>query len=157
MPATVEQGDYDNPRHARALIELTQAFAAEQNDSASADGEDLPELLKLEQHGFFLLARQAEDYLGLAICFRLFSTFRRQPIMYIHDLIVAPAGRRQGIATALLQRIEEIAREQGCCKITLEVLERNEGAQSLYAKLGYGDVVLDESTGRTLHWDKKLI
>ena len=50
------------------------------------------------------------------------------------------------------KHITKAAQEQGCSKkITLEVLERNEGAQSLYAKLGYGDVVLDESAGRTLH------
>ena len=72
--------------------------------------------MKIVCHGFFLLARQAEEYLGLAICFRLFSTFRRKPILYIHDLIMAPAGRRQDIDTALLQGIEEITREQGCCK-----------------------------------------
>ncbi|MBF2735397.1 MAG: GNAT family N-acetyltransferase, partial [Betaproteobacteria bacterium AqS2] len=48
------------------------------------------------------------------------------------------------------------AREEGCCKVTLEVLERNAAAQALYAKLGYGDVVPNEALGRTLHWDKKL-
>lgn len=155
MPATVERGDCGDPRHARALVELTREFAAEQGEEAAAPAR-LPALLQRESHGFFLLARRAEEYCGLAICFRLFSTFRCQPIMYIHDLIVARASRRRGVATALLRGVEELARAEDCCRVTLEVLERNEAAQALYAKLGYGDVVPNAALGRTLHWDKKL-
>jgi len=38
----------------------------------------------------------------------------------------------QGISQMMLEKVEEIAKEKGCCKITLEVLSNNEVAKSSY-------------------------
>ena len=52
--------------------------------------------------------------------------------------------------------VEDIARERGCCKITLEVLEGNPVAQGSYRKFGFSDGQLDPAHGRMLFWNKYL-
>ncbi len=39
----------------------------------------------------------------------------------------------------MLQKVREIARQRGCCKITLEVLEGNDVAQAAYRKFGFDE------------------
>ena len=56
----------------------------------------------------------------------------------------------------MLRKVQDIARERGCCKITLEVLEGNEVAQSSYRKFGFSDGQLDPAYGRMLFWNKYL-
>jgi len=56
----------------------------------------------------------------------------------------------------LLTKVEERAREKGCCKITLEVLEGNQVAQNAYKKLGYEDFELDPAMGKALFWQKLI-
>ncbi len=39
----------------------------------------------------------------------------------------------------MLRKVREIARQRGCCKITLEVLEGNDVAQAAYRKFGFDE------------------
>ena len=55
----------------------------------------------------------------------------------IHTLTVTPKFRRQGIATELLQQLEEWASAQGITTFMLEMREGNSEAQPLYEKHGY--------------------
>jgi ribosomal protein S18 acetylase RimI-like enzyme len=52
--------------------------------------------------------------------------------------------------------VENIARQRGCCKLTLEVLQGNRNAQEMYSKLGYVGYQLDAATGAALFWQKGL-
>ncbi|MBA1330674.1 GNAT family acetyltransferase, partial [Candidatus Endoriftia persephone str. Guaymas] len=72
-----------------------------------------------------LLAFIDDEPIGLINAFEGFSTFQCRPLLNIHDIIVIPRFRQQGAARQMLQRLEQIAIERGCCKLTLEVLERN--------------------------------
>ena len=56
----------------------------------------------------------------------------------------------------MLEKVEQIAIERGCCKLTLEVLEGNQAAQNSYQKFGFSAYELDPEMGRALFWDKKL-
>jgi len=93
---------------------------------------------------------------GLAICFEGFSTFACKPLINIHDFAVAPEFRGRGLAKRILNRIEELARQLDCCKITLEVLEGNKTAQAIYSACGFSHYELDAKMGRALFWHKKL-
>ena len=55
-----------------------------------------------------------------------------------------------------MEAAEELARELGCCKLTLEVLEGNAKAQAAYKSLGYAGYELDPAMGKALFWQKKL-
>jgi ribosomal protein S18 acetylase RimI-like enzyme len=56
---------------------------------------------------------------------------------WIHHLAVAPAHRRQGIATRLMRRAEATLRALGCPKINLQVRASNESVVAFYRTLGY--------------------
>lgn len=76
---------------------------------------------------------------GVAVCFRGYSTFKAMPLLNVHDLAVLPEHRGRGVGTALLAGVERRARADGCCKLTLEVLDDNDGARRLYENFGFGD------------------
>ena len=56
----------------------------------------------------------------------------------------------------MLEKVEEIAVDKGCCKLTLEVLSKNIAAQSSYHKFGFDSYELDPETGKALFWQKIL-
>ena len=55
----------------------------------------------------------------------------------VGNIAVFPAFRRQGVATALILRLFEKAREENGEFLSLEVRESNEKAIALYEKLGF--------------------
>lgn len=57
--------------------------------------------------------------------------------VFIKNMIVDPAYRRQGHARRLLARVAQYAREVGVEEVHLEVLCRNEGAMALYESEGF--------------------
>jgi ribosomal protein S18 acetylase RimI-like enzyme len=75
---------------------------------------------------------------GAAIYFLGFSTFYAQPLLNVHDVIVAPRWRRRGIGKALMESIIEKATSLGCCRVTLEVRTDNAVAKYLYRQIGFG-------------------
>ena len=60
----------------------------------------------------------------------------------ILDVVVAPARRREGIARRLLARVTYDGQMLGATSATLEVLDGNEPAQTLYESLGFERVGL---------------
>ncbi|MFQ5634914.1 MAG: GNAT family N-acetyltransferase, partial [Gammaproteobacteria bacterium] len=93
---------------------------------------------------------------GAAVCFFGYSTFKARPLRNIHDLAVLPGQRGRGIGKALLAAVEARARDGGCCKLTLEVLDDNLGARRLYASLGFGDGGPGTGETTTLFMQKPL-
>ena len=80
----------------------------------------------------------------------------RLSLLNIHDITVTPEFRGRGLSKKIMQKVEEIAQEIGCCKITLEVLEGNKVAQALYMSCGFAAYSLDATMGSALFWQKKL-
>ena len=60
--------------------------------------------------------------------------------MHIVIVAVAPARRRQGIATQMIAQVMAHARTQGCGRATLEVRASNLEAQKLYFRHGFAPV-----------------
>jgi GNAT superfamily N-acetyltransferase len=150
--------DCRNKRHAEDIVFLLNVYAADPMGGGAALDENVKEHVVAElariPHAFSVLCYVDNSPAGLANCFRGFSTFKCKPIINIHDFVVAPEFRRQGISQRLLERIEELARETGCYKITLEVLEGNEPAQRAYTRFGFKGYQLDPATGKALFWEK---
>ena len=55
----------------------------------------------------------------------------------LHNIAVVPTYRRHGIASALLDQLEEWAIAKGVTALMLEIREGNAEAQALYEKRGY--------------------
>lgn len=56
---------------------------------------------------------------------------------HINNMAVRPQSRRQGIASALMEALERMAREQKLIFLTLEVRASNAAAIALYTGHGY--------------------
>jgi aminoglycoside 6'-N-acetyltransferase I len=71
----------------------------------------------------------------------------KAPDLYIDNLGIAPAYRRQGLATRLLAEIVRLGRERGCRELWVCTEQDNESACGLYRSLGWRmqmTVVVDE-------------
>jgi diamine N-acetyltransferase len=73
---------------------------------------------------------------GCAIWFLNFSTWEGKPGIYLEDLFVRPAFRRNGIGKALLQHLAVLAVEEGWTRFVWQVLDWNTPAIEFYESLG---------------------
>ena len=143
-----------------AITTLLDAYARDEMGGGRPLSEHVrrnlvPELRK--RHGVHVvLAFAGEEAAGMAICMEGFSTFVCEPLLNVHDLVVHPSRRGQGLAGQLLAEVERIARQRGCCKVTLEVLEGNTSAQAAYRRAGFEGYQLDPVMGRAMFWQKWL-
>lgn len=154
------EADLTNAQHANAVVFLLNSYAS----SPEGGGKPLPDevqenlanALQKRPEAVVVLAFEDEEPVGLVICMEGFSTFSCKPLMNIHDVFVAATFRGQGVSRRLFERVEDIAKARGCCKLTLEVLEGNQVAQAAYSKFGFSGYELDPQMGRALFWEKKL-
>jgi ribosomal protein S18 acetylase RimI-like enzyme len=58
-------------------------------------------------------------------------------VVFIYDLAVDPAHRRQGYARLALAEIDGYAHDHGCIGVMLHVFGDNEAARQLYRSAGY--------------------
>jgi ribosomal protein S18 acetylase RimI-like enzyme len=157
---TIKRVDYADAQHARWLVELLDGYARDPMGGATPLADEVkarlvPALARCPS-AFSLLAFCDGEPAGLVNGFETVATFAARPLLNIHDIVVSPQWRRRGIARRLLEAVEELARERGCCKLTLEVLEGNRGAQALYQEFGFGGYSLQSEFGCALFWQKKL-
>lgn len=78
---------------------------------------------------------------GLA-AYELHKFEQQRSEIYIYDLAVAEAHRRQGIATALIDEAKRIASSRGAYAIFVQADVEDEPAIALYSKLGVREDVL---------------
>lgn len=75
--------------------------------------------------------------LGFAQLYPLYSSVAMARVFILNDLFVAEAGRRRGVASALLAAIEAHGREFGAVRLSLNVTRDNTPGQALYAARGW--------------------
>ncbi len=73
---------------------------------------------------------------AFALFFHNFSTFLGRRGIWLEDLFVQPAYRRQGCAQQLLRALAGIARDRGCGRFEWAVLDWNASAIEFYRSLG---------------------
>ncbi|MCP4108638.1 MAG: GNAT family N-acetyltransferase [Desulfobacteraceae bacterium] len=149
--------NYTKDGHEKIIIELMNHYATDIITPLSDDVKAnlVRELEKRE--GIHTVIAFADNVpAGLAISIEGFSTFSCKPLLNIHDLFVSPGFRGKGISKMILKKLEEIALQLDCCKLTLEVLENNEVGINLYKSFGFSAYELDPSQGRALFLEKKL-
>jgi ribosomal protein S18 acetylase RimI-like enzyme len=161
MRIRVITADYSNEQHQRAIPMLLDKYASDPMGGGQALNENVKanlvnELSKLP-HAFSVIAYVDDIPAGLINAFEAFSTFSCKPLINIHDVMVLDEYRGNGICREMLNKVEQIARSKGCCKITLEVLSGNEIAKSVYNKLGFAGYELDPRAGVAQFWQKKLV
>ncbi|PKA68882.1 acetyltransferase (GNAT) family protein [Pseudomonas baetica] len=156
----VLQASYTNPLHAEAIGVVLNHYAEDPMGGGHPIDPELlrrlPEELARRPHAFSVLAFVGGEPAGLVNCFEGFSSFACKPLVNVHDVAVMARFRGLGLSQKMLRKVEEIARQRGCCKITLEVLEGNAVAQNAYSKFGFTPGMFNPDHGRMLFWIKPL-
>ncbi|RPD49529.1 GNAT family N-acetyltransferase [Hymenobacter sediminis] len=83
-----------------------------------------------------------------------------EPALVTHRLAVDPAAQGHGLAQALLEQAEHLAREQGLRILRVDTNSENQATQRLFPKLGYryaGEITLAFRPGlRFFCYEKRL-
>jgi GNAT superfamily N-acetyltransferase len=146
--------------HADAVVYLLNEYAKDDmgggSELSAFTKQNLIAEFKKRKNIYAILAFIDQTPAGLAICIEGFSSFACKPLLNVHDMVVVPEYRGRGISKRLLSKAEEIAKELGCCKLTLEVLEGKKLAQAAYKACGFEDYELNPEIGKALFWQKKI-
>ena len=89
-----------------------------------------------------LVALHDEAVIGGLAAYELRKFEQERSEIYLYDLAVASAHRRQGIATALIRELEKIAAARGAYVIFVQADAGDAPALALYSKLGAREDVL---------------
>lgn len=102
--------------------------------------EPAPETLERALSGYGLLlvtVNEADAPVGYAM------TLPGQERAYLAELVVAPAARREGLATALVTETVEQLQRKAVTSLSLTVSPDNDAALELYRSLGFQIVDVD--------------
>ncbi len=159
----VVSANYGDPAHMAAVLALLDGYARDPMGGGAPLSDfarvNLPQALAARPAMFSVLAfddAQGGLPVGLVNCVEGFSTFACQPLVNVHDVVVAASHRGQRIAEQMLALVAQLARARGACKLTLEVLAGNAPAQKLYRRVGFDNYQLDPNMGTAQFMQKWL-
>jgi ribosomal protein S18 acetylase RimI-like enzyme len=156
----VRRVDYSVARDRAALCRLLDHYAQDAMGGGQAIAPQalarLCDELAARPFAFSFIAWLGDEPVGLINCFEGFSTFKAQPLINIHDVVVVNGKRGQGIAQALMQAVQTEAAARGACKLTLEVLSANQIALNSYQRFGFAPYQLDPTAGHAMFLQKWL-
>lgn len=118
----------------RSPEELDEILAIEQASFTNPWTREMY-LAELRNKGvsFFYLARDGALRVVVGFC----SFWLVLDELHINNLAVLPDRRRQGAASALLERVLQEGKRLGARRATLEVRRSNDPARQLYARFGF--------------------
>ena len=159
-PIQIVEADLRLPEHQEAVLAMVDAYSRDAMGEAKPLDPDawarlIPGLLKHPTTLIFLALEGARP-VGAAVCFIGFATFAAKPLINIHDFVVLPACRGKGVGRRLLDAVEGKARELGCCKLTLEVMDNNHQALRMYQAAGFVRYALQKEAGTAIFMSKPL-
>lgn len=106
-------------------------------DGAKFDADGVRELM---DEMTILVAQDASLVIGYVFCkvreYPAAGIRRPYRCLWVEDLCVDERARGRGVAAALMEAAEGLAREHGCAALELNVWEANEGALAFYEHIG---------------------
>lgn len=119
--------------------DLQDICAQMQPDLWAADNQMTsykPELLKefLEAGNILLLAKDGDKIAGAVIAHKLLHP-AGESSLYVHELDTHPDYRRQGVATMLINKCKELAKEMNLTEVWLGTETDNDAANAFYKTL----------------------
>lgn len=83
-----------------------------------------------------LVAMDGNRYVGYALFFPVFKSFRGERSIFLEDLYVTPELRGNGLGFVMLREVAKYAKEQGFSRLDWQALKWNEAAINFYVNLG---------------------
>jgi aminoglycoside 3-N-acetyltransferase I len=125
-----------------------EAFEDVDTYTGARPSADYLERLLDSEHFLALAALKDGTVVGGLTAYELQKFERERSEIYIYDLAVAAAHRREGIATTLIEELKSIGATRGAYVIFVQADRGDSPAISLYTKLGTREEVL--------HFDIKI-
>ena len=91
---------------------------------------------------FIFAAFCDNQIIGGLVAYELLKFEQERSEIYIYDLAVAQAHRRQGVATALIEHLRGVAAQRGAWVIYVQADYGDDPAIALYEKLGVREDVM---------------
>ncbi|WP_137391490.1 AAC(3)-I family aminoglycoside N-acetyltransferase [Rhodoligotrophos defluvii] len=132
----------DVPLFRKLNILFGEAFAEPDTYGAEPPSDAYLEGLLAKEHVCVLVALIGGEVVGGLVAYELDKFERARREVYIYDLAVSEPHRRQGIATALIGHLREIAARRGAWVIYVQADYGDDPAIALYEKLGTREEVL---------------
>jgi aminoglycoside 3-N-acetyltransferase I len=121
----------------RALMKLFgEAFGEVATYQAKAPSDAYLRALLAKPHFIAIVATKGDEVVGGLAAYVLEKFEEERSEVYIYDLAVTEAHRRQGIATALIGALKPVARERGAWVIFVQADPGDDPAIKLYESLG---------------------
>ncbi|WP_370228609.1 AAC(3)-I family aminoglycoside N-acetyltransferase [Cognatishimia sp.] len=133
-------GDMDAARALNALFGRCFSDPATYCETPP-EGAYLTALLN-KPHVVALVALHDGDVCGGLVAYELEKFEQARSEIYIYDLAVDEALRRQGVATALIAEVSRIAQQRGAWVSFVQADNEDAPAVALYEKLGFREEVL---------------
>lgn len=122
-------------------------------DAARPDDAYLRRLLSSEHFIALVALQEGDAVVGALAAYELPKFEQARSEVYIYDLAVSPAQRRQGVATALIDALKPIARSRGAWVIYVQADHGDDPAIALYTGMGaredvlHFDIAVDPAAG----------
>jgi aminoglycoside 3-N-acetyltransferase I len=127
----------------RALLRtFAEAFDEVATYNEAPPDDDYLERLLGREHIMALAALKDGQVVGGLVAYELPKFEQARSEIYLYDLAVAAPHRREGIATALILHLRQLAARRGASVIFVQADLEDEPAIALYTKLGMREDVL---------------
>jgi aminoglycoside 3-N-acetyltransferase I len=132
----------DLPLMRRLNALFAEAFEDPDNYAGIPPDDRYLESQLSQSHVVALVAVERDMVVGGLVAYVLPKLEQERNEIYVYDLAVAEAHRRQGIASALIAELQSIAKECGAWVIYVQADYGDEPAIALYTKLGVREDVM---------------
>jgi aminoglycoside 3-N-acetyltransferase I len=124
------------------LVTFGEAFDEVETYAGNQPSADYLQQLLGGDYFIALAALKNDEVVGGIAAYELKKFEQERSEIYIYDLAVSVAHRREGIATALIQELKKLAAACGAYVIFVQADMGDEAAIALYSKLGIREEVL---------------
>ena len=124
--------------HLCALLAILFTQEADFQPDASKQTAGLRQIIEHPEVGRILALREDDGIIGMANLLFTVSTACGGKVALLEDMIVHPARRGDGLGGKLLEAAIELARREGCLRITLLTDRANDAAIGFYQRHGFG-------------------
>ncbi len=120
-----------------ALLSLLFAQESEFEPNHEAQIRGLTVIINSPEMGHIIVARKSGKVIGMINLLYSVSTALGERVAVLEDVIVSPKNRGSGVGSKLMNHTVQLAKKNGCHRITLLTDYDNEGAHSFYQRHGF--------------------
>lgn len=104
-------------------------------DDTDWQAERIHEFLS-DQNNILIAAKAGERIVGLIVAHRLARLDSQRAQVLLYEIDVLPEFQRKGIASAMIERLKELAQQAGACEVWVVTNKSNGPAMRLYRSTG---------------------